>query len=161
MYLGSNKQNQIRYHGRVGMDNHTMGAISPNGQIMPDFSVAAKPAPSASASSSSVDFSKFFKGVGKVATTALKAQLDYKIQIFNLKQQQAYLKQQQAISDAQSFQSFARQNPVATQGVDYGTPPPMAVRNDAPMFSGNMGKYLPYLAGGAALLLILIVSKRG
>lgn len=159
MYLGSNKQNQIRYHGRVGLDNRTineiytpLGAISPNGQIMPDFTVTKKPAANNSGSSviSKIDWNSIGKGIKTVSTGVL----NYKIQMLNFKMQQDYLRQQQQIANAQNFQSFAAQNPVARQGVSYDAPPPVYTDNF------DLGKYAPYLAGAGALLLLAIVMKR-
>lgn len=164
MYLGSNKQNQIRYHGRDALDNRTinqiytpLGAISPNGQIMPDFKVNKTANAPSSANTSSTDWANIVSNVTNGLKVVGGNLIDYKIQMLNFKRQQAYLAQQQQISDAQSFQSFAKQNPVATQGAKYSNPPDYITSGGGFDFA----KYAPYLAGGVALVVLAMVMKRG
>lgn len=167
MYLGSNKQNQIRYHGKdVGFDNsyndeNHFGAVSPNGLIMPDFSRMSPNAPkpaSSSSSSSSFDFNKLLSFGTQIGSQALKNSFDLKIAKLNLANQQNYLAQQQNTRNMRDFQSFASQNPVATQGTDYTQPPPMYV-NGGDNQQSSIGKYLPYILGGAGLLLVVMMNR--
>ncbi len=157
MYLGSNKQNQTRYHGGgVSYSNDGMGAVSPNGSIMPDFAAMSPNAPRASSGGgifSGIDWNSFGKGI----STAASSVLDYKIQALNFKRQQAYLAQQQQIADAQNMQSFASQNPMATQGARYGEAPPLYM-NTRTAFDINA--YMPYVLAGAGVLVLLTLMRK-
>ena len=160
MYLGSNKQNQIRYHGKAGLDNHNlvMGAVSPNGGIMPDFSTGA-PAltvPRTTPSSGSFDFNKVLNFVAPLGRQALDASFQLKILKLNAARQDQYLRQQELIAQQRNFQSFAAQNPVATQGTNYLTNAPAML--DAGF---DMSKYMPYILGGVALLAVVLMTKKG
>lgn len=157
MHLNSNKQNQTRYHGNgVSYSNDGMGAISPNGSIMPDFAAMSPNAPRASSSGgifSGINWDSFGKGI----STAASSVLDYKIQALNFKRQQAYLAQQQQISDAQNMQSFARQNPLATQGAQYGEAPSVYMDTRTAF---DINAYIPYILAGAGVLVLLTLMRK-
>lgn len=150
MQVGSNKQNQITYHDRAGIDNDTLQAVSPR-ISWANIKMPREYPHKAQASRNRFDFNRAFSSAAGVAGSIFAAKHALALQKLEFKRQQYYASQG-------NFQSFSSQSPLAAQGGEYPY-------NQADYFQASgmnsLSQYMPIIAiGGGVLLLVLLMKGR-